>query len=112
MHNDITPSNILKFKSSTGADVLGLCDLGAASCCAVNVEALADSVLPEACRSLMSPALYSPVMNPMYSSVETLLLQPLGLSSDMQSLVFSLMSLDGMQLPWEHAAAAGDLKQV
>ena len=110
MHNDITPSNIVKFKSTSAGCVLGLCDLGEASCSAV--EALADSVLRDAYRPLMSPAHYSPVIDPMYSSAEALLLQPLGPSSDMQSLVFCLMSLDGIQLPWELAAAAGDHKQV
>ena len=110
MHNDITPSNILKFKSTPDGQVLGLCDLGAASCSAV--EALAESVLPAAYRPLMSPAIYSPVINPMYSSVEALLLKPFGPSSDMQSLVFTLMSLDGIRLPWELAADAGDHKQV
>eukprot|EP00878_Enallax_costatus_P018473 GHUV01019448.1.p3 GENE.GHUV01019448.1~~GHUV01019448.1.p3 ORF type:complete len:103 (+),score=33.94 GHUV01019448.1:842-1150(+) len=44
--------------------------------------------------------------------MEALQRLPLGPSSDLQSLVFTLMSLDGIDLPWESAAAAGDFRLV
>jgi len=109
-HCDIRPSNVGFSSSALPEHRYYLYDLGGAA--AAGVDRLAASALPEGQRRGYSLASYSPIADLRFSSVQALLGKRLDASCDLQSVVYTALVLQGDVLPWEAAAAAGDLDGV